>query len=303
MRWPALFLLVLAPALAGLQAPVELRKETPQARRERLEAFVASGNGWKFEIERDYFVLRDFADAKPAKELAERASLLLRELERELDPPAPDAKWQRTPSTLYLYANEASYRTAGGNGVDSAFWRGSDASLHLFVKDATHGERVVERALQSVVVAEYIDLRGGPGGHAPWFLHGLQMHCSGYTLKAKKLVPARREDLVERAREMTKPGVERFVPWKELFHYDTDEYNGHNPLGIGGLDIWAQGGSLFDFLRLGTKTEGFQSRWADLPRLYWTEWKSSHDAEIATKLALAGVDLAALERAWLAYVR
>lgn len=303
MRLPVVLLLAFLPTVAGLQAPADFRKETAQARRQRLEAFLANGIGWQLEVERDYFVLRDFADAKVARELAERASLVLRQVERDLDPPKPDTKWERTPSTLYLYANEANYRTAGGNGVDSAFWRGSDASLHLLVNETTHGRRMVERALQSVVVAEYIDLRGGAGGHAPWFLNGLQMHYSGHALKAKKLVPARREDFVERLRVMTKPGVERFVPWSELFHYDSGKYNGHNPQGVDGADVWAQGGSLFDFLLLGSKSDGFQARWADIPRLYWTEWKSSHDLELATKLALAGIDLAAFERAWLAWVR
>lgn len=303
MRRPALALLALLPALAGLQAPVDLRKETPQAREQRLEAFVATQTGWKLELTPDYFVLRDFADAKPARELAERASLLLRQVERDLDPPKPDTKWERTRSTLYLYSAEANYRAAGGNGVDSAFWRTSDASLHLYVTDTTHGKRVVERALQSVVVAEYIDLRGGPGGHAPWFLNGLQMHYSGYTLKAKKLAFAPREDLVERLREMTLPFSENFVPFAQLFRYDSREFNGDNDLAIGGLDVWAQGGSLHEFLRLGAKAEGFQPRWSDIPRLYWAEWKSSRDPELATKLALAGVDLAALERVWLAWVR
>lgn len=303
MRLPASIMLALLPALAGLQAPVESRKETPQAREQRLKALVATESGWKLEVTEDYFVLRDFADAKLARELAERASLMLRQVERDLDPPKPETKWERTPSTLYLYSSEANYRTAGGNGVDSAFWRTSDASLHLYVSDATHGQRVVERALQSVVVAEYIDLRGGPGGHAPWFLNGLQMHYSGYTLKAKKLVHARRDDFVERLREMTKPGFDTYVPFERLFQFDSGEYNGHNDLGVDGGEVWAEGGSLHDFLRLGAKTDGFQPRWAEIPRLYWTEWKSSHDPAIATKLALAGVDLAALERAWLAWVR
>lgn len=303
MRLPTLLLLAFLPAFLGLQAPVDLRKETPEARGQRLKVLVATETGWKLEVTDDYFVLRDFADAKLSRELAERAALMLRQVERDLDPPQPDTKWERTPSTLYLYSSEANYRTAGGNGGDSAFWRTSDASLHLYVTDATHGQRVVERALQSVVVAEYIDLRGGPGGHAPWFLNGLQMHYSGYTLKAKKLVPARRDDFVQRLREMTKPGFDRYVPLERLFRFDSGEYNGHNDLGVDGGEVWAEGGSLIDLLRLGAKTDGFQPRWADIPRLYWTEWKSSHDPAIATKLALAGVDLAALERAWLEYVR
>ncbi|MCY3000968.1 MAG: hypothetical protein NTV21_04115 [Planctomycetota bacterium] len=303
MRLPALILLALLPALVGFQAPVDLRKETSEAREQRLKALVATESGWKLEVADDYFVLRDFADAKLARELAERAALVLRQVERDLDPPKPDTKWERTRSTLYLYSSEPNYRTAGGNGVDSAFWRTSDASLHLYVSDATHGQRVVERALQSVVVAEYIDLRGGPGGHAPWFLNGLQMHYSSYTLKAKKLVPARRDDFVQLVREMTKPGFDCYVPLERLFRFESGEYNGNNDLHVDGGEVWAEGGSLHDFLRLGTKTDGFQPRWADIPRLYWTEWKSSHDPAIATKLALEGVDLAALERAWLAWVR
>lgn len=303
VRLPSLLLLAFLPVFLGLQAPVDLRTESSQAREQRLKALVATETGWKLERTDDYFVLRDFADVKLARELAERASLMLRQVERDLDPPKPDSKWERTPSTLYFYSSEANYRTAGGNGVDSAFWRPSDASLHLHVSDATHGQRVVERALQSVVVAEYIDLRGGPGGHAPWFLNGLQMHYSGYTLKAKKLVPAPREDLVARLREMTKPLSESFVPFAQLFRFDSREFNGDNDLGIDGLDVWAQGGSLHDFLRQGAKADGFQPRWSEIPRLYWAEWKSSHDSELATKLAVAGIDFAALDRVWLAYVR
>lgn len=302
MRWAWNRFLVCG-LLAAFQAPVDLRTETAPQREARLRERTQRGSGWRLEVLPEYFVLTDLEDRNLPRGLGERGGLLLREIERDFDPPKPDAPWLRTPSVIHLYSTAEGFHAAGGLQGESSFWRGADASLHLSGARESAGRRDVERALQCLVFAEYVDLRGGPGGHSPWFLFGHQQYYSGYESKQGKLEPKPREDWRALVSEMLKPNHDSWVPLERLVQFTAGEFNGRNRLGIGGTAVWAQGWSLIWFLRQGAGSKGWKPRWGEIPRLYWAEWRVSRDPEIATQLAFAGVDFAELERAWAAASR
>ncbi len=93
--------------------------------------------------------------------------------------------------------------------------------------------------------------------------------------------------------------LDKFVRWSQR------EYYGSNDLGLGGGENYAQGWSLIYFLRTGKKNNarGWDPAWDGILDTYLRVLATSGKLDQAVEEAFKGVDMQALEAAWVAYTR
>jgi hypothetical protein len=297
--------LVLALVLARQGIPAS---ECAEQREQRLRELAETSPGWTLARSRHYFVLAQDADASTREQVGRRADAMREEVERVLlapilgSPPlAPGAiAPPEVPSVIALYRDQASYGRGGGSAASVGWWDRVASTLHVPDVTGLHGRGELWRGLQSVVVAELLDVRLREPLLSPWFLHGHQDYFAGYRYAHGRWRAEPHPGRLGVVRQLVRE--QNFVPLRELVEFGARDYAGWNEYSVAGGEVWAQGWSLVWFLRHGDRSRGWQRRWSDVPRRYLAEWRCSRDPELANAFAWDGVDFDELERAWCAHV-
>jgi hypothetical protein len=138
-----------------------------------------------------------------------------------------------------------------------------------------------------------------------WYNEGTGDFYSGYEYKAKRFKLEKFKWRTETIKEAVKKGEGAYVPLKDFVRYSQAEYYGQNKLGIDGHQNYAQGWSFIYFLRTGKKAnaKGWDPKWDTILETYLRTLAMSGSTDQAVEQAFNGIDMDALEKAWVEYTR
>jgi hypothetical protein len=93
--------------------------------------------------------------------------------------------------------------------------------------------------------------------------------------------------------------TKKFVPWREIVSWNKDKFYGNRA-----SDYYAQGYSMVDFLRNGSKNRmRWDPTWENILDTYRATMLEQKDQKKAVEAAFQGVDWEKIEAAWLAWVK
>jgi len=149
--------------------------------------------------------------------------------------------------------------------------------------------------------AHWVRAVGLPWPHG-WMLHGHEDYYGGFELQAGRLVRKPNPLRLDATRELARS--RSYVPFPELLKWLGPGYSGGDAGLYGVQEVYAQGWSFVWFLRTlpeaRRKPEGWQPGWEQVLGRYVNGMRTTHDRSLAVDVALKGLDLQALEAAWLA---
>jgi hypothetical protein len=202
-------------------------------------------------------------------------------------------------SRVRVFTDHDAYIAYGAPGQSAGYWSPGDQELVLYddkatAEDATRGPLNHE-------AHQYIFYFQGPvsaqlyneGSGTSQRLHG----------KNKKFVLKPFDWRVQQVKDMLREGT--FVPLKTLVSYTQGEYYGNNKEGVTGGQNYAKGWSLIYFLRTGKKNnaKGWDPAWDNILENYLRVLATTNNLKQAVDEAFKGIDMNALQQAWLEYTK
>jgi hypothetical protein len=303
-------------------------------RRAKLQASLATTPGWSLLETPSYFVVSNSDDREFLAELKERLEAIRKFYEvdypaarvaeiraaapktgdKSQDPdPGTDVERPKLPahslevslemsktSVVRVCANREQYISYGGPPSSAGFWNPGTEELVLFDDKAGGGRADTWAVLNHEAFHQYIFYFYGNIAPHSWYNEGTGDFYSGYRYGRNKKFTLEKFDWRDPLiKESLREG--RYVPLEQFVRMTKAEYYDQTTIGRN----YAQGWSLIYFLRTGKKNnaKGWNPQWDSILDTYLTALASTGQIKTAVEQAYAGVDMAELEAAWIAYTR
>jgi hypothetical protein len=314
------------------ETPVAAGDSLRDKRRAKLQASVATTPGWLLLESPSYFVVSNSDDREFLAELKERLEAIRKYY--EIDYPAarvaeiraaapktgdtsqdpdPGTEVQKSPTTplevslemsktsvVRVCANREQYVSYGGPPSSAGFWNSATEELVLFDDKASGGRSDTWAVLNHEAFHQYIYYFYGNIAPHSWYNEGTGDFYSGYRYGRNRKFTLEKFDWRDPLiKESLREG--RYVPLEQFVRMTKAEYYDQATVGRN----YAQGWSLIYFLRTGKKNnaKGWNPQWDTILDTYLTALASTGKIDHAVEQAYAGVDMAELESAWIAYTR
>jgi hypothetical protein len=312
-----------------------------KVRAEQIKKLATLGGDWKLYETPNYFVLSDHKDKAFIEELKQRLERI-REI-YEQDYPAAKAEEfrkagasaktgdQKTDeekaeedfekamaealndgqdpkelakcSVVRVLTDQAMYHAYGGPPGSAGYWSAYHRELVVFDDQASGGRGDTWATLNHEAFHQYIFYFYGSISPHSWYNEGTGDFYSGYQWKTNRFVLEKFQWRVGTIKEAVSEG--KHVPLDQFVRYTQAEYYGNNKLGIDGGQNYAQGWSFIYFLRTGKKNnaKGWNPAWDNILETYLRVLAMSNKLDQAVDEAFKGIDMAALEKAWIDYTK
>jgi hypothetical protein len=286
----------------------------------RIDVRMNMVRGWKAEDTENYIVIYDTPDVPLVRKIVRDLELLRVEYERLF----PSEKPVESVSTVRVCKSRDEYLSYGGPPRSAGYWNFEDEELVFYDAEVQDKSHKISDANTFIVLYheafhQYIHYSTGELPPHSWFNEGHGDFFSGATIRDGKLRsigpnPWRVKTIQEAIKD------KKHVPLRELFSYEQTQYYA-NP-----YVCYAEGWALVYFLRK-SEVAAKKPEWAAILPTYFAELKSGYAAELARletagkasdkeqrakaglavrqaalAKALTGVDVDALEQAWITYV-
>jgi len=288
----------LATATA-VQAPAVTQDPAREALRKELSTELGGAADFQLVETGPLFVLTQVHDKRFVQELELRVRLVQEAIERDFPPELEEGQDPPAPVVVRLYRDLRTYVAVGGPEGSSNFV--DDEGKRFLVYDQPQdGRHELWRALAGLQFkAHWKRTIGLPWPHG-WMLHGHEDYYAGFELHAGKLVRRPNAPRLQTIRGMLRRGD--LVPFDDFLRWRGREYYGVNGMTDVG-ETYAEGWSFVWFLRglpeLRHKPEGWQPSWELIVDRYVAGMRTTHEKGVAVDAALEGVDLLALQAAWM----
>jgi hypothetical protein len=214
-----------------------------------------------------------------------------------------DNSEQAKCSVVRVCKNADEYHSYGGPPQAAGHWDSNAQELVIYDDRANGGKGDTWITLNHEAFHQYIYYFYGNIAPHSWYNEGTGDFYSGYVYKNARFTleknPWRKETIKQAIQQ------EEFVPLAELMRWDQKQYYGQNKLGATGYVTYAEGWSLIYFLRTGkkNKAKGWDARWDTILEDYLRVLAATGKPEQAIEQCLTGVDIDALQAAWLEYTK
>ena len=280
--------------------------------------------GWKAEDTENYILVYSTKDQALIRDLKQR----LEAIRRAYTVLFPASREITAVSTVRICKDADEYRKYGGPAGSGGYWNYVTEELVFFDYDDREGERGSGKKDSRIVLYheafhQYIFYSVGELAPHSWFNEGYGDYWSGSIFnrggKVQKVaVNPWRIGTIQKAIDDY-----RHVPWREIIEFEQKDY--YNP-AIRHI-CYAQGWSMVYFLNTSKQVQK-NPQWAEILPVYFETLKTSHAEEMerlaelgqadnraqreaanlrsrqaAVKAAFEGVDLKAIEEAWMEYTR
>jgi hypothetical protein len=222
----------------------------------------------------------------------------------EAKPPPPiDNSEASKCSVVRVCKNADEYHSYGGPPQAAGHWDSNAEELVIYDDRAVGGKGDTWITLNHEAFHQYIYYFYGNIAPHSWYNEGTGDFYSGYIYKNGHYTleknPWRRDTIKQAIQE------DKFVPLKDLMRWGQKEYYGQNKLGAGGGQNYAEGWSLIYFLRTGKKNhaKNWDPKWDNILEDYLKSLAMTGKPEKAIEDCLKGVDLDALQAAWIEYTK
>lgn len=223
-----------------------------------------------------------------------------------------DPKEASKCSVVRVFTSRESYHSYGGPGGSAGYWDAGHKELVLYDDQAGGGRNDTWIVLNHEAFHQYIFYFYGNISPHSWYNEGTGDFYSGFFWKNGRFILERnkwRKDEIAVA-VRAKDGKDRddkatFCPLEEFVRWDQSEYYGNNKAGLDGGANYAQGWSFIYFLRTGKKNnaKGWNPAWDSILETYLRVLAMSGKLDQAVEEAFKGVDMAALQTAWIDYTK
>jgi hypothetical protein len=326
-------------AIAGATATGTTLRD--KIRAEQMKKLGSLGGAWKLYETPHYFILTPHEDRAFVEELKQRLERIHEIYEQDYpaakaeeyrkagetaktgDQKSEDEKAQEqfdkamkdmlmqgaTPqelascSRVRVFTDHDAYLSYGAPGGSAGYWSPMDQELVLYDDQGGGGRRNTWAVLNHEGFHQYIFYFFGALSPHSWYNEGSGDYYSGYAWKASRFVLTKFDWRVDTIKEAIREKT--FVPLDKFVRYTQAEYYGNNKEGVDGGQNYAQGWSLIYFLRTGKKNnaKGWDPAWDNILETYLRVLATSNKLDQAVDEAFKGVDMAALERAWIDYTK
>lgn len=263
-------------------------------RRAELEARHKSMPEWRIQETENYLVVINSDDAGFVREILQRIELIRKQLEKDFPPINPIT----AVSVLRVCKNREDYMNYGGMGGSAGYWSAYHRELVIYDDKEVRREQSFW-TLNHEAFHQYIFYRCGEIAPHSWYNEGTGDYYAGFQYKRngfKKSKFAWRLPIVKR---VLGEGIQGPVLAKHrlanLIKYSQAEY--YSDAG----NCYALGWSLVWFLKEGRGSRGWQKEWETILPTYLDVITQTKDQDQALAKAFEGVDLDALETAWIGY--
>ena len=221
-------------------------------------------------------------------------------------PPEPDFALSQELSkcsVVRVCKNAEEYHAYGGPPQAAGHWDDNARELVIYDDRANGGKGDTWITLNHEAFHQYIYYFYGNLAPHSWYNEGTGDFYSGYTLKNNRFTLEknlwRRDTIKEAIRS------DKFVPLRELMRFSQKEYYGRNKLQAHPAVCYAEGWSLIWFLRTGKKNraKGWDPKWDTLLDDYLKALVTTRSRSKAIEACLKGVDMDALQAAWIDYTK
>jgi hypothetical protein len=290
----------------------------------KIRSAASALKDWDVDDSDNYILVYNTPDQALIRSLKQRLEAIRRAY-LELFPPAGPID---AVSAVRICRDAADYKAYGGPSGSGGYWNARAEELVFFDYADKDGERGSGKEDSLIVLYheafhQYIYYSVGEVAPHSWFNEGYGDYFSGAVLNsygevAKIGVNPWRINTIQRA--ITESA---FVPWEEIIRFEQPQY--YNP-GIRHI-CYAQGWSMIYFLNQSADVQR-DPRWSQILRIYFDTLKEAHAQETeqlrkagltgddsqrmeaamrtrkkAVEAAFEGVDVKALERAWIAFTK
>ena len=206
-------------------------------------------------------------------------------------------------SVVRVCKNADEYHSYGGPPQAAGHWDSNAQELVIYDDRANGGKGDTWITLNHEAFHQYIYYFYGNIAPHSWYNEGTGDFYSGYIYKNGRFTleknPWRKETIKEAIQN------DKFVPLADLMRWDQPKYYGQNNLGAGGAQNYAEGWSLIYFLRTGkkNKAKGWDPKWDNILEDYLRVLAMTGKPEQAIEDCLKGVDINALQAAWIDYTK
>jgi hypothetical protein len=218
--------------------------------------------------------------------------------------PAPvDSTEASRCSVVRVCKNADEYHSFGGPSVAAGHWSSNTEELVIYDDRASGGKGDTWITLNHEAFHQYIYYFYGNIAPHSWYNEGTGDFYSGYIYKNGRFTleknPWRKETIKDAIQR------EKFVPLTDLMRWDQRQYYGQNSLNAGGAQNYAEGWSLIYFLRTGKKNnaKGWNPKWDNILEDYLRVLAATGKPEQAIEQCLTGIDINALQAAWIEYTK
>lgn len=312
-------------------------------KRAELTKGLAALGGWKLYETPNYFVVTDHTDKAFIQELQQRLEAIHSIYEqdypaakaeefrkagagartgdakddqeaardkamKDLLNDGADPKEASKCSVVRVFTNEAAYHSYGGPGSSAGYWAPMHKELVLYDDQAGGGRNDTWIVLNHEAFHQYIFYFYGNISPHSWYNEGTGDYYSGFFWKNGRFILERnkwRKDTIAVAVRTKSQTPATFCPLDVFVRWDQGEYYGSNELELGGGANYAQGWSFIYFLRTGKKNnaKGWNTDWDPILETYLRVLATSGKLDQAVEEAFKGVDMAALQQAWIDYTK
>lgn len=311
-------------------------------KRAELQRSIATQPGWKLYETPNYFVLTPHTDRAFVDELKQRLEAIrliyeqdypaakAEELRKvgeaartgtqsaeekarekamaEIMGEEGDPKELSRCSVVRVFTDQSAYHSYGGPGGSAGYWSPMHKELVLYDDQAGGGRNDTWIVLNHEAFHQYIYYFYGNISPHSWYNEGTGDFYSGYFWKNGKFILQankwRKTTIAEAVRQKDGRnsewcGLDEFVRWDQAQYYGNNEYQ------LDGGKNYAQGWSFIYFLRTGKKNNarGWDPAWDGILETYLKSLAMTGKVDQAVEEAFRGVDMAALEKAWIEYTR
>lgn len=277
--------------------------------------------GWKAEDLEHYIVVYATTDQPMMRKVFRDIELIRKEYEKLF----PSEKPVTAVSTVRVCKSREEYLTYGGMPGSAGYWNSETEELVLYDAEKVTKDKKTSDADTFIVLYheafhQYIHYSAGELPPHSWFNEGHGDYFSGANLKDGKLRgigvnPWR----IEAIQYYIQQNV--FVPWSEIIRYEQRDYYKPDKIGI----CYAQGWAMIYFLRT-SKEVAAKPEWAKILPTYFDTLKKTYGESLAAleasgkkddeqaklragyearqaavQAAFEGVDLNAIQDAWIQY--
>jgi len=206
-------------------------------------------------------------------------------------------------SIVRICKDRDEYMSYGGMENTAGFFSPNARELVLYDDRANRGRNFTWLVMNHEAFHQYIFYFYGNISPHSWYNEGTGDFYSGYVYKNARFTLEKNLERKEAIRKAIQAGTQ--VPLKELMRWSQKEYYGDNKRGADALQNYAQGWSLIWFLRTGKKNnaKGWDPKWDTLLEDYLRILAATGKPEQAIEQCLTGIDIDALEAAWLDYTK
>jgi len=200
-------------------------------------------------------------------------------------------------SIVRICKDRDQYQSYGGPGGSAGYWSSNARELVLYDDKADGGRNDTWIVLNHEAFHQYIFYFYGNIAPHSWYNEGTGDFYSGYIYKNGRFTlkenPWRKETIKAAIRD------EEFVPLKDIFRYKQSDYYANPSI------CYAQGWSMIYFLRTGKKNnaKGWDPKWDTLLDDYLRVLAATGKPEQAIEQCLTGIDVDALQAAWIDYTK